>query len=360
MAAQYPTLVDVAKRLDPDGRIASIAEVMTKVNPILMDIPMIEGNLPTGHQGTIRTGLPAVAWRLLNYGTLPTKSTTKSVTDSCGILEAFSEIDKEVYRLNGANDAFRASEDTAFLEAMAQELASTLFYGNAFANPEEFTGLSVRYSDSSGPDNAANVLKVSGVTGSSGNTSIWLISWGERSVHGIYPKGSVAGLEYQNLGEQTRRGTIGVDANDGRLMQVMVSHFMQKFGIHVKDWAGVVRAQMLSANFNAPLTAKGIKDPSRPYIADGIGYDEDSASLTTVMHEMLHAIPLRLRAAGGSFNPVFYCSPMVKSAIDLSAEGKASNTLTISDVENRGPVTKFMGYPIYECDALTDNEAEVS
>jgi hypothetical protein len=352
--AQYPTLVDVAKRLDPDGRIASIAEVLAKVNPILQDVPMIEGNMPTGHQGTIRTGLPDVAWRLLNYGTLPTKSTTKAVTDSCGILEAFSEIDKEVYRLNGANDAFRASEDVAFLEAMAQELASTLFYGNAFVSPEEFTGLSVRYSDSSGPDNAANVLKVSGATGTSGNTSIWLISWGERSVHGIYPKGSMAGLEYQNLGEQTRRGT------DGRLMQVMVSHFIQKFGIHVKDWAGVVRAQMLSANFNAPLTASGTKDPSRPYVASGIGYVPASAHLTTVMHEMLHAVPLRLRAAGGSFNPVFYCSPMVKSAIDLAAEGKGSNTLTISDVENRGPVTKFMGYPIYECDALTDNEAVVS
>lgn len=347
-AAQYPTLVDVAKRLDPDGRIAMIAEILAKVNPILQDVPMVEGNLPTGHQGTIRTGLPDVAWRLLNYGTLPTKSTTKAVTDACGILEAFSEIDKEVYRLNGANDAFRASEDVAFLESMAQELASTLFYGNAFTAPEEFTGLSVRYSDSSGPENAANVLKVSGAAGSGANTSIWLVSWGERSVHGIYPKGSMAGLEYQNLGEQTKR-----DSN-GRLMQVMVSHFIQKFGIHVKDWAGIVRAQMLSANFNAPLTAGGAKDPSRST------YTAASAHLTTVMHEMLHAVPLRLRAAGGSFNPVFYCSPMVKSAIDLAAEGKASNTLTISDVENRGPVTKFMGYPIYECDALIDTEDVVS
>lgn len=346
-AAQYPTLVDVAKRLDPDGRIASIAEVLAKVNPILQDVPMVEGNLPTGHQGTIRTGLPDVAWRLLNYGTFPTKSTTKAVTDACGILEAFSEIDKEVYRLNGANDAFRASEDVAFLEAISQELASTLFYGNAFTAPEEFTGLAVRFSDT-GAENGANVIKVSGAAAGTINTSIWLISWGERSVHGIYPKGSMAGLEYQNLGEQTKRDSTG------RLMQVMVSHFIQKFGIHVKDWAGIVRAQMLSSQFNDPLASGGTKDPSRST------YTATSAHLTSVMHEMLHTVPLRLRAAGGSFNPVFYCSPMVKAAIDLAAEGKSSSTLTISDVENRGPVTKFMGYPIYECDALIDTEEVVS
>jgi len=353
MAAQYPTLVDVAKRLDPDGRIASIAEILAKVNPILMDVPMIEGNLPTGHQGTIRTGLPAVAWRLLNYGTLPTKSTTKAVTDSCGILEAFSEIDKEVYRLNGANDAFRASEDTAFLESMSQEVASTIFYGNAFTDPEEFTGLSVRYSDTVGPENAAHVL-AGAATDAEVNTSVWLISWGERSIHGIYPKGSVAGLEYQNLGEQTRRG-IGtgdtyVTANDGRLMQVMVSHFMQKFGLHLRDWASCVRAQYSTTLFDARLGTLA-EDPSHStYAGTRIG---------TLLHEMLYTIPLRLRATGG-FNPVFYCSPLMKNNIDLAMLGMGTNQLTVKEMEGRGPVTHFMGVPIYECDALLNTEARVT
>ena len=35
MAAEYPTLVDLASRLDPKGEIIPIAEVLSKRDPIL-------------------------------------------------------------------------------------------------------------------------------------------------------------------------------------------------------------------------------------------------------------------------------------------------------------------------------------
>ena len=50
----------------------------------LLDMDWQEGNLPTGHRTTIRTGLPESAWRLLNYGVQPSKSVTAQVTDTCG------------------------------------------------------------------------------------------------------------------------------------------------------------------------------------------------------------------------------------------------------------------------------------
>ena len=68
---ELPNLVNVTKRLDPDGKIARIAEILNQNNPILEDIPLVEGNLPTGHRTTVRADLPEPTWRKLNYGVRP-------------------------------------------------------------------------------------------------------------------------------------------------------------------------------------------------------------------------------------------------------------------------------------------------
>ena len=86
--SDFLTLMDWATRKDPNGRIPAIVEMMNKTNDILEDMPFVEGNLPTGHETTMRTGLPKVAWRQINKGVQPSKSTTVKHTDVCGRLEA--------------------------------------------------------------------------------------------------------------------------------------------------------------------------------------------------------------------------------------------------------------------------------
>lgn len=329
----WPTLLDVAKRVDPDGRIAVIAEAMNKINPILDDMPWIEGNLQTGHRGTIRTGLPTVAWRMLNYGVAPSKSTTKQVVDTCGILEAYSRIDKEVYRLNGASDQFRMSEDVAAIEAMSQEIATTLFYGNTDQYPAKFLGLSPRYSSTSA-ENGGQIVACGG-TGSD-NTSMWLIAWSERTIHAIYPKGSQGGLEFQNLGEQTLQ-----DTSTNTIMQVMVSHFMHKAGLHLKDWAANVRL----ANID-------VSDLSS---AGGALYA--GADLVNKMIDGYYKVPLRLRAIG---RKVWYCNPTVMAALTKLAMSKTVSQLTIQQLREGVEVPFFWGIPIRECDALINTEDLVS
>lgn len=49
------------------------------------------------------------------------------VTDGIGMLETYAEIDKSLADLNGNTAEFRLSEDRAFLEAMNQQMAQTLF-----------------------------------------------------------------------------------------------------------------------------------------------------------------------------------------------------------------------------------------
>ena len=77
-----PTLLDVQSRLDPNNAVAQIIEMMNQTNEIVQDMTMVEGNLPTGHKTTVRTGLPEATWRMLNYGVKPSKSKTKQVTDT--------------------------------------------------------------------------------------------------------------------------------------------------------------------------------------------------------------------------------------------------------------------------------------
>ena len=130
LATTSLTLADWAKRLDPEGRVPVVAELLSQSNQVLEDAVFVPGNLPTGHRVVIRTGLPQVYWRALNQGVPPSKSTTAQVDEACGMLEAFSEMDVDLAELNGNTEEFRLSEDIPFLEAMNQEMAQKLFYGN--------------------------------------------------------------------------------------------------------------------------------------------------------------------------------------------------------------------------------------
>ena len=90
------TLLDFAKSINPDGTTAAVVELLNQTNEVLDDMLWIEGNLPTGHRSTIRTGLPTVVWRQLYGGVPPSKSVRAQVDDSCGMLEARSEVDKDI------------------------------------------------------------------------------------------------------------------------------------------------------------------------------------------------------------------------------------------------------------------------
>src|SRR5262245_38158084 len=113
-----PTLLDLAKMTDPNGTIATIAEILNETNEILDDMSWIEGNLPTGHRTTMRAGIPMPTWRKLYGGVQPNKGTTVQVTDSCGMLEAYAEVDKALADLSGNTSAFRLAEDKAHIEGL--------------------------------------------------------------------------------------------------------------------------------------------------------------------------------------------------------------------------------------------------
>jgi hypothetical protein len=134
------TMADWAKRVDDGGRIASIVELLSQTNEIMDDMLMVEGNLPTGHKSTVRTGLPQATWRLLNYGVPQGKSTTAQITDVIGNLETSRSRQGHRRPQRQYGRVPSLSEVRAFLEGMTQQVASTLIYGNTAVNPERLWG----------------------------------------------------------------------------------------------------------------------------------------------------------------------------------------------------------------------------
>src|SRR5215475_16103689 len=189
------TYADWAKRMDDGYKVARIIELLSQTNEILEDMLVVEGNLPTGHKTTVRTGIPQATSRLLNQGVPNAKSTTAQIVDTVGNLETYAVIDKDIADLNGNTAEFRLSEVRAFLEGMSQQVAQVMIYGNQFLNPERFTGFAPRYStkNTANSQTANNVLDGGGTA--STNTSIWIVVWGSDTCHATFPKGKMTGLQ---------------------------------------------------------------------------------------------------------------------------------------------------------------------
>lgn len=334
------TLLDFAKSLDPDGKTATVVELLNQTNALLADMPWIEGNLPTGHRTTVRTGLPTVVWRQLYGGVPPSKTTRAQIDDACGMLEARSEVDTDLLALNGNGAAFRLQEANAFLEAMNQSMITAMLYNDTAVNPERPFGLAPRYSSLSA-SNGRNILDAGG--SGSDNTSIWLVCWGPDTVHGIFPKGTRAGIEHKDLGE--------IDAFDGsnNRYRAMADVWKWKCGLSLRDWRYAVRIANVDISDTVAVT----------------GTQALTASTWIVRQMMLamNQIPFM-----GKGTPVFYTSRKVKAYLQVMSLEKSSNVLGIQQAAAQfgkpgiasaeGDMT-FFGIPVRTVDALVETEARV-
>lgn len=332
LSVTNPTLLDLAKASDPDGKIADVVEILNQTNEVLMDMTWTQGNLITGHRTTVRTGLPAPTWRKMYGGVQPNKGTTAQVTDNCGMLEAYAEVDKALADLNDNAAAWRLMEDRAHIEGMNQELAQTLFYGNEGTEPEAFTGLSPRYNALTGAANSENIITGGAAGGQTDLGSIWLIVWGLNTLHGIVPKGSQAGLKVEDKGQVTIEN---VDGNGGR-MEGYRTHYRLDAGLTVRDWRYAVRIPNIDKSTTIATGASG-------------------AILPDLMFEAIERIP---NLALG--RPVFYMSRYLRTRLRQQSAALVKNsTLTIEQIGGV-PVQMFHGIPVRRVDALAADEAAVA
>lgn len=328
LGASFVDLIDVYKQQDGKGQYVPIIEMLSEMNPILDDAIAVECNKGTTHLHTVRTGLPSVTWGMLYKGIPQSKSGKAQVEDTTGFVEGLSTIDTRLLALSANEGAVRLSEAQSFLEAMSNEVASRIFYGNNATDPEQFMGLAPRFNSLAAPN--GNQIIDAGGTGSD-NTSIWLVSWGDNQCNLLYPKGTQAGVSRQDMGEQRV-----LDA-DGNPYYAKEEKFTWHVGMAVKDWRYVSRV----ANIDASLMQAG------------------SVALYGFLRKAYYKLQSR-RIAGGKL--AMYCNRDVMEALDALAHnaGASDNFTRLKPMEIEGKeVLTYRGIPIRETDALLNTEARV-
>ena len=342
----FLSLMDAARRMDPDGEIDTIAELLSQANEFFQDMTWTESNLDTGHKSTVRTGLPQGTWRVAYAGVPYARSTTAQVTDGLGFLAAYSQIDKRVAELGGKVAQIRMTEDSAFLEGMSQQMATTFFYGNSGTVPSQFTGFSPRYNtvSTATAQNAQNCLNAGG-TGSS-NASIWMTGWGDMTNFGIYPKGTKAGLVFEDRGDIVP----GYDAANNPF-PAYTSYFEWNAGLVTKDWRYNVRI----CNIDTTAGAQGLFGTTPP-------------DLFYLMSKAVVRFPTLTKRASGitetdapdepapGINPAFYCNRTGRESLDIQAIRDKNVLLKPTEYAGQ-PVVEFRGIPIRVVDALLNTEA---
>ena len=325
------TLSDWRKRMAPDGSVDFIIEALMNANPIMDDIPWMMGNLPTGNKTTIRTSMPTPSIRRINRGVNRHKAQTEQVTDTTIILEDRSVVDIELLALAQNGEAFRRSEDAAFVAGFSDAVAANIFYGDTEDSGEQFNGISKRYSeygDETYKNKAAYQVVSAGTPGTK-NTSGFFVGWGTHATTGIYPKGSQLGLQQRDLGENT------VTDADGKEYQAVTTLFTWKCGLAVGD----IRANALVRNIDMST----------------LGSMTAQQKLKLV--EQFIRAKNRIRGIQSRDKKVvLYVGDELYNFFELYLLDKNNVHVTRQELMNAAPQLYLSGIPIKKCDAISESE----
>jgi len=342
----YLTLADLGRSIDPEGKIADMAELLSQCNEMIDDMPMVEANGLTTHVATVRTSLPKGQYIRFYQGTPYSKSNRAQLEFGMSLLRDYSQIDKRLASLGGEETVVREKEDIAHMEGLSQQQSSTLAYGNSWTQPETFTGFSPFFNTVNPvtAQNAVNVFDAGGVDSS--NSSLWFIGWGESTVYGVYPKGSKAGLSFEDKGDIVP----GFDANMLRF-EAYTSLFEWQLGLVVEDWRYIVRI------CNIDTTTAGLLGSAPPdlfaIMARAIvrlptaGRTVSGITKTDAPDRMAPAIRLKI-----------YVDRTVRAALDVQAIRDRNVLLSPTDYAGR-PIVNWRNVPLAVQDSLLDTEARV-
>jgi hypothetical protein len=260
------------------------------------------------------------------------------------VLEAWSQIDELELVGMGDPEEFRQNEDAAFLEGLGQSIEGTIFYGNSVQTPAEFMGLAPFYNTIAGAQNGANVIDGGG-TGSS-NASIWVMGWGERSIYGLYPRGSKAGLTSDDRGT-----TVPGYDSVGNPFKAYTMVFQHMIGLCPNDWRYGVRIA------NLDTTTAGLAGPTPP-------------DLFTLLTKAVRLLPHLGKGISGvaktdapkgdpGIRPVIYLDRTLGYYCDVQGMRNKNVLLTVNDAAGKVQDV-FRGVPLRFSDQLLNTEARVT
>lgn len=335
------TYSEWAARMDPTGKTSTLVNLLSQENGILDDCLAVECQSGNAFEFTQVVKLPTPSRRAYNQGISATQGAAAKQTTTCTEYADLALIDQSLARLGGNLAELRGQEDQLHLQAMGQLVASDLFYSNRSTDPTQFTGLANIYNTvNPATSNIANNVIDCGGTGST-NASMWLVTWGPKQIHTIFPNGLPAGLQHMDQGLQNT-----YDANN-KLFIAYQTWMQWNLGLAIHDWRFAVRAcnidvtqfgSVASANLIGILAAMVMKPPVMP-AGSGPVQTSDTPSVTT----------------GRS---AIYVNRSVYLALDLQAQNKTNLLLNMMQWDGH-TILGYRGIPIRIVDALTNTESRV-
>jgi hypothetical protein len=330
-------------RHDSTGKLSTMVNMLSQANGIMDDMLSVECQSGNAFEYTQVVKIPTPSRRAYNQGVAATMAAVAKLTATCSEYADWSKIDSSLAELGGTLSELRANEDALHIQGIGQTLASDLFYANRSTDPTQFTGLANIYNtvNTATSGIAKNVIDCGG-TGST-NTSLWLITWGPKQIHTIFPKGTQAGLIHKDMGLLP-----AVDSNS--LEYLAYRSWMQwKIGLAIHDWRYAVRA----CNIDVSLLSGG-----------------SAANLINTLAKMVHRLPTQPIGVGpvNTSDSVpdkmipgrscFYCDRTVLEYLDLQAQNKTNVLLQLKEWDGQ-PVVTYRGIPIRCVDAILDTESRV-
>jgi hypothetical protein len=320
----------MAKEFSDGSANAHLINLLSRKNALFDDMLFLPTNKDDSYVFKVTTGIPNVTYRSINEGVKPSRSSRKQVTESCALFEQVFEIDKELIDLAPDKGLYRAQEASAALESVANRVSREMWYGSRVQDYRAVIGLATRYSNLTEPRLAQYIIDAGG-TGSD-NTSLWLVGWGERTFHAIYPKNVKAGIEHV-MGDVIDL----TDPDTNGTFQGYRDRVKYRFGIALEDYRFIARV----CNIDVPsLAAFGTS-----------GYT--GADLLTLINKLTHRVE---NLTGARF--AFYMNRDLAEAYEQQLMAKQNLALTI-DAATGKITTAYKGIPIKIDDNILSTEARV-
>lgn len=331
------TLADVAK--SKNKQIGKVAEVLVQHNAMNNDIPYQEMNEGTVHKEDIRSALPEVYYRKANQPIPASKSTIEERTFTAAHFESKSQMDKAVAERGGTDRIAynRWNQAQGHLQAHAQEQASLMIYGSPVQSNRKVPGFFDIYSTLSSSEETSKQILDAGGTGSD-NTSILKVHWGDRSVFGIYPKGTTSGIKRTD------------HSKGGNLVQI---HGLDQNGNHGTFWGYEEQFEV-----DHGLVVKDFRQAARICNIDVSDLASGAVSAADLLDLMISADYLIDSKENGM--GVWYANRTVFAALHKQALNKvgAGGGLTYENYQGK-MVLMWLGCPVRLMDGILNSEARV-
>lgn len=336
------TYSEWAARHDPDGKLSALVNLRSQQNSILDDMLAMPCQNGNSFEYTQVVRLPTPSRRSYNQGVVRTMAGVAKQVTTCSEYADWATIDASLARLGGNLAELRGQEDMLHMEGLSQQIAYDLFYSNRATDPTAFTGLANIYNtvNASTSNIAKNVIDCGGT--STDNASMWLVTWGPKHIHTIFPAGIVAGIQHEDM------GILPIVDAAGNEFRAYRTWLQWNIGLAIHDWRFAVRAANIdvsnlggvsAANLLNIMAQMVMKPPVMP------------AGVAPVQTSDSNLVTQGARSA-------FYVNRTVYLALEQQVTNKTNILLQLQQWAGMTVLT-YRGIPIRINDSLLTSESRV-